>query len=267
MDGEAGGQEFSGGGETQGQAQPETGSINPAWNEMLGALPQEYHSQVVPHLQRWDKGVQDRFQQVHSQYEGYKPFVENQITPDEINFAMGLLNAVNSDPLSVRQALNAWIEQEGIEGGGEGGQQPDFQSYGEQGQQGQFDLTQHPDYQRMSQMVEEMANVMVSQREQEQQSQADQQLDDELNSLKEKFGDYDETFVLARMAAGMPGEQAVQEFFNFANSIRSQQRAPGPKVLGAGGSLPKNDVDVRKMDSKSTRSLVENMLRNASQQT
>src|SRR5215510_13309568 len=85
-----------------------TGAINPAWNEMLGGIPSEYHSQVIPHLQKWDKGVNDRFQQVHSQYEGYRPFIENQVSPEDINFSMGLLNAINNDPIAVQQALNAW---------------------------------------------------------------------------------------------------------------------------------------------------------------
>jgi hypothetical protein len=262
---EVGGQEFSGEapqGQSEGLDTGGSSGINPAWNEMLQAIPEEYHSQVTPHLQKWDKGVQDRFNQVHSQYDGYKPFVENEISPDEIQFAMGLLNAVNNDPLAVREAINSWIEQEGIEKAqGEG------QPQGEQGQQnGQFDLASHPEYQQMSQVVQEMAQILVNQREQEQQSQEDSELDQELSQLAEQHGEFDEPFVLSRMAAGATGEQAVQEYQQFVQQVLSGQRKPGPKVLGGGGSLPQNNIDVKKLDGKERRSLVENMLRAAAQE-
>jgi hypothetical protein len=264
---EDGGQGFSGEGSQGQEFDSGTGTpsgINPAWNEMLQSIPQEHHSQVIPHLQRWDKGVQDRFNQVHSQYEGYKPFVEQQISPDDLNFAMGLLNAVNSDPHAVKQALDSWIEQEGIENPNA---QQEPSQYGEQGQQnGQFDLTSHPEYQQLQQVVEEMAGILVNQREQEQQAQEDQALDDELNSLKQQHGDFDEPFVLSRMAAGASGEDAVQEYQQFVQQVLSGQRRPGPKILGAGGSLPQNNIDVKKLDDKERRGLVENMLRQASQQ-
>lgn len=267
MDEPTGGQGFSGEapqGQTEGLDTGGSSGINPAWSEMLSAIPEEHHSQVIPHLQKWDKGVQDRFNQVHSQYEGYKPFVENQVTPDEIQFAMGLLNAVNSEPHAVRQAIDSWIEQEGIAAPD---QQGEPQPQGEQGQQnGQFDLASHPEYQQMSQVVQEMAQILVGQREQEQQSQEDQQLETELNALREQHGDYDEPFVLSRMAAGKTGEEAVAEYNQFVQQVLSGQRKPGPKVLGGGGSLPQNNIDVKKLDGKERRSLVENMLRAAAQQ-
>lgn len=251
------------GGESFQQVSPQGTGINPAWNEMLGTIPQELHSKVLPHLQKWDQGVQNRFQQVHSQYEPYKPFIDNNVTPSDIEFAMGLVNAINNDPRAVQEALNAWIEQEGIQD--QQAQQGTPGEYYEQGQ-GTPDFTQHPEYQRMQQMVESMADILMTREEEDEQSQADAELDEELTNLREQFGDFDEPFVLSKMMSGMSGEDAVKAWGETVNQILTQQRRPGPKLLGAGGNLPSQQIDVKQMDRKATKNLVAEMLQNASQQ-
>jgi hypothetical protein len=65
---------------------------------LLGVLPSSLHSQVKPVLEKWDKGVQQRFEQVQSQYSPYKSFAEQQVSPNDIEVALGIAQQINADP-------------------------------------------------------------------------------------------------------------------------------------------------------------------------
>lgn len=262
-------------GEAQGQqevTQPaDTGipSINPAWNDALGVIPSQLHSQVIPHFQKWDQNFQSQIQKVHSQYEPYKPFLEAGYQPDDINFGINLAQAIAQNPQQVAQALNEWIQAE----------------YGEEEQQGQnestpqfdpntpdFDITQHPAFQQQDQALRAMAEILLEQREQEQQAQADQELEQEISSLQEKFkdrGEFDLEFVLgvAMNDPEMDLEKAVEKFYERRDAMLQQVRKPGPPVLGSGGTIPSGGFDPRKLDDKSRRALVAQMLQQAKQQS
>ena len=263
------------GGEAQGQqevTQPaDTGipSINPAWNDALGVIPSQLHSQVIPHFQKWDQNFQSQIQKVHSQYEPYKPFLEAGYQPDDINFGINLAQAIAQNPQQVAQALNEWIQAE----------------YGEEEQRGQnestpqfdpntpdFDITQHPAFQQQDQALRAMAEILLEQREQEQQAQADQELEQEISSLQEKFkdrGEFDLEFVLgvAMNDPEMDLEKAVEKFYERRDAMLQQVRKPGPPVLGSGGTIPSGGFDPRKLDDKSRRALVAQMLQQAKQQS
>src|SRR5215510_10893077 len=91
---------------------PEATGINPAWNELLSQIPEDKYSEVTPILDKWDKGVQQRFKSVHDQYAPYKPFMDSGIGTEDINFALGLLNAVQTEPDKVMKALQEWQDNE-----------------------------------------------------------------------------------------------------------------------------------------------------------
>ena len=257
---------------TQEVAPPEstgTPNINPAWEELLGVVPSQLHSQVTPHLQKWDQNYQKSINEVHSQYEPYKPFLEAGYQPDDINFGINLAQAIAQNPQQVAQALNEWIQAE----------------YGEEEQQGQnestpqfdpntpdFDITQHPAFQQQDQALRAMAEILLEQREQEQQAQADQELEQEISSLQEKFkdrGEFDLEFVLgvAMNDPDMDLEKAGEKFYERRDAMLQQVRKPGPPVLGSGGTIPSGGFDPRKLDDKSRRALVAQMLQQAKQQS
>ncbi len=263
------------GGEAQGQqevtpsADTGTPSINPAWNDALSVIPSQLHSQVIPHFQKWDQNFNSQIQKVHSQYEPYKPFLEAGYQPDDISFGVNLAQAIAQNPQQVAQALNEWIQAE----------------YGEEEQQGQnestpqfdpntpdFDITQHPAFQQQDQALRAMAEILLEQREQEQQAQADSELEQEIAELQEKNkerGEFDLEFVLgvAMNDPEMDLEKAVEKFYERRDAMLQQVRKPGPPVLGSGGTIPSGGVDPRKLDDKSRRALVAQMLQQAQQQS
>jgi len=246
-----------------------TPGINPAWNDALSVILSQLHSQVTPHFQKWDDNFNTQIQKVHSQYEPYKPFIESGYTPEDLSFGVSLVQALSSNPQQLAQALNEWVQAE----------------YGEGEQQGQnestpqfdpnnpdFDITSHPAFQQQDQALKAMAQILLDQRQQEQQAQADQALEEEISGLRDKYkdrGDFDLEFVMgvAMNDPDMDLDKAVQRYYETQDRMLGNVRRPGPPVLGSGGAIPNGGVDPRKLDDKDRRALVAQMLQQASQQT
>lgn len=245
------------------QQQNDTG-INPAWNDLLSSVPAGLHSQITPHLTKWDQNFQSKIGEVHSQYEPYKPFIENQVAPDQINYALGILNAIEERPQEVLQALQAYM---GLDIPDEQGQNQNLPPQ-DNGPSDQPDWVNHPEFQRMNEMVNTMAQLLVQQRESEANAQYDSQLESDLSAAKDKFGDYDEEWVLTKLLNNpdMSVEKAVESFKEFENGILSRHRQPGPPVLPAGGSVPNPSFDPTKLGDKDRRATVAQMLQQAAQQ-
>lgn len=239
---------------------PEGTGNNPAWNDFLEVVPSQLHSQVTPVLSKWDQGVQQKINQVHSQYEPYKPFLEEKIAPDQINYALSVIQAIENNPKEVLQALQAYIGEDENAEQGQNNQQPG------DGSTDTPDWLNHPEFKKINDMVTSMAQIMVQQRQTETQAQEDARIEGELKTLKEKHGDFDEQWVLTKALADDGDlDKAVQAYKQFETSVLEKQRQPGPKVLGAGGSVP-NPTSTKGMDSKDRRSIVQQMLANAAQQ-
>ena len=261
----AGGQEYTGGQETgqpQGSGDSEGG--NPAWNEVLQALPTSLHSQVRPALEKWDRGVQQRFEQVQSQYSPYKNFVENKVSPEDIQVALGIAERINTDPQGFFQTFQEmFAEQLGQNQQGQGqpseGTDPEF-DLSDYSQQPQDD----PRIAQLEQQQEMLNQWWIEQQNDKMQKEADEQLDRDLKSLEEKFGQFDQRYVLGLAMAGIPLEQAVQEYQKLVGGARGADPNV-PNVLSPGGGLPAEQVDPKKLDGQATRSLVEQMLRASAQ--
>jgi hypothetical protein len=244
-----------------GQGNFDGGNVNPAWNDVLSIIPTEFHSQVTPHFDKWDKGVQGKISEVHKQYENYKPFVESQISPDDLRMGYGLLQAVYNKPLDVIRAmqqsfgldLSELLEVES----GEEEVETDYAQLPPEVQ------NQLATLQRQS---ETMGQILLKQREEALAAEESKRLDQEITSLKQKYGEFDEEVVLTLMLNGYDSEQAVQRYQQLANNIRSaSNRPPAPQLLGSGGAIPDKSVDPRKLNPKETRNLVAEMLRASAQ--
>jgi hypothetical protein len=246
-----------------------TPNINPAWNDLLGVVPSQLHSQVTPHLQKWDQNYESQIQKVHSQYEPWKPIIDNGATPDDVGFALSLMEAISNEPQQVITALQEWVQQldngEVVEQQGQNGSNP-------QSPNDPYDLSNNPAYKQMESAVQSMAQILLDQKTQEQQAQEDAALEQELSDLKEKYkdrGEFDENYVfgIALNDPDMSLEQAVEKFFEIQDKILQNARQPGPPVLGSGGAFPNTNLDTRKLGSSDTKALVANLLQQAQQNT
>lgn len=243
-------------------------SINPAWKDVLEIVPEAFHSQVTPHLQKWDKNYQEGINKVHSQYEPYKPYIDGGVTPEQLNYALQVAEAIEQRPQEVIEALQEYYNTVNPQANTQ--QAQGGANTGEQGQVDQEipEFLQHPEIQKLQKTVETMANIMVQQNHMTQEQQEDQALSQELDRLHTEKGDFDEEWVLTRAAnnPNIPIEKHVDAYNEFVTGLIAQQRRPpGPKVMGAGGNAPDNQVDVKKLDDKGRREMVANLLRDANQ--
>lgn len=234
-------------------------SINPAWNDALSVIPPELHSQVTPYFQKWDQNYQNGIQKVHSQYEPFKPYVEQGLDAEQINYALSVMQAIENNPQEVLTALQTYM---GLD-----------EEQGQEDQPADFDdetpeYLKDPEITRMREMVDTMAELLVQQRQQEVEAQEDTRLETELAQAKETHGEYNEEWVIRAMIAdeNLTVDEAVKQFKALETSILQRQRQPGPKVLGAGGSVPNSTLDPKKLNPQEKRALMVQMLQQQAQQ-
>lgn len=239
------------------------GGLNPAWSELLDKLPTSLHSLVTPTLSKWDRNHQESINKVHSQYEPWKNFNEKGLQPDQLDYAWQVYQAIETRPQDVLKSLQEYMDAQNPEKAN-----VEQQGLGDETEEIPQEFLNHPEFQRMNQMVETMAQLLVQQKTAEAEAQADQELEQEISSLKEKHGDFDVDMVL-RHALTTDGniEKALEEIRAYEQKVLSQQRKPGPKVLGAGGTAPNSQMDVKKLDDKGRRNLVAEMLKASAEQS
>lgn len=259
------------GGQVQGDPPADPGNApgpNPAWGDVLGIIPEQYHAAITPHFTKWDQSAQQRIEQANSQvqaYEGFKPFIEHGIDPLELENGLRLMYEMNNDPAKVYNALG---QAYGLAGnpGNEGAGADNGEGEGAQN-------FQDPRYETLQQNLELVNKIILEDHNAKEAAKADAELDRELSSLSEKFkdqGGIDERYVLAMMQNGMTGEQAAQSYVEFRNNLLQNNPRPfAPNVMGGsqgGSGYPSQQIDPTKLNGKETRGLVEQMLRAAAGQ-
>ncbi len=251
------------------QGQQDEIKLNPAWNTVLDKLPAQYRGMITPELKQWDRNYNEGIQKVHSQYAEYKPFLEQQVAPDDINNSLLIYNALNDNPQALIQQLIEYykyeIPQQGGQGQGDPQQQP--QELDEEGIP--YDITQHPEFQRMAQLVELMGQNTLQQNEQLMQQQAEETLDQEFNTAHDTHGNFDDTWVAQMMyAQGVDIDTAVQAYQQHIQQAVQSYRAPGqnaPVMMGGGGGLPSQQTPIGQLDAAGRKKLIAETLAHARQ--
>lgn len=256
----------------QGNGQQPQQQGNPAWKELLDIMPSNLHPQMQPVLDKWEQGVQQRFQQHAEQMQRYEPYqalIDNNVPMDYIEQALSVAQLIDENPQGFMQQLQA------IFGGDEGQQYeqgPNGQEYDYGDQEGtfeqqQWDLSQDPRFQELQQHQDLLAQHIAGQMQAEQEAQEDAELDEMLDSLRQQYGDYDERYVITMAASGMHPEEAVKAYHEMVNNIRSQPRADAnlPRIVSPSNGMPSEQVDVANLSDADRRKLVQNILSQASQ--
>lgn len=236
---------------------------HPAWKEILSVLPEEYQQAITPKLKEWDAGVTKRFQEIHSQYEplkDFEPLLTQGLDADTFSQAVGLYQALNSDPEAVYKALGEAYgfvaEQES---------EDDEDDYSEIPKAIQEQLA------RQERALEYMAEQLQEQKQAEQQYELQTELENYMEGLRDSYGDFDEDYVLTKIANGEDGEVAVRRYQEITGTnVPKLSTKTAPKVLGTSsgvgsGGVPTTALELSKLSDKDTRSLVEQALRAASQ--
>jgi len=85
-------------------------TINPAWNELLGILPDPFKPLVTPHLRKWDKN----FTEVQTKYKPFDTFLEQGVNPEDLTNAYQVFRVLNDNPRAIYDRM---VETFGAEWG------------------------------------------------------------------------------------------------------------------------------------------------------
>lgn len=246
---------------------------NPAWNDLLDVIPSEFHPMVKPTLEKWDSGVNKRFETVHSQYAPYKPFIEQQVTPDEINAAMQMMNLLATDPRKVYDKLGEFYGSEWGIGSGQGQPNtPDDDEFDlDGGQQQEMDLANNPYIKQIEEQQNTIAKFLAAQVEREERAKIDAEIDEQFNKVQTKYGELSQEDVNIIVSIATTQDKTVEEaaevLFGRLGQVQQQSPSAGlPPIVPTGGGVPNAPINPAELSPKDTRALVENILRNAAQQ-
>jgi hypothetical protein len=96
--------------ETATQEPEETAKSHPAHEKLLSELPEAWHAKVTPHLQEFDRNVQQQLEK----FSPFKQFVDDGVDPAFLVQSMQLAKAIASDPVTVHQNLTNALMQQGL---------------------------------------------------------------------------------------------------------------------------------------------------------
>jgi len=246
---------------------------NPAWNDVLSQVPEQYHSAMTQEFQKWDSAAQQKIEAANQQvkaFEPYKAFLDNQIPADEMENGLRLMYELNTNPQQVYDALGqayGLTPQQVQQVAQQQGMVPDPNSQQQgQGQQSNSQPQQQyqdPRFDKLQQGIELVSQIVLSDQQQKQQAQEDARLSQELKSLETQHGNFDERFVLAMMQNGMNGADAVKAFQSMRTEILQNGNSFAPDIIGSssgGTGYPSQQIDPTKLTGTATRDLVKQIL-------
>ena len=246
-------------GENGGEAIEAPGP-NPAWNDVLSVLPEQFHGVVTPHFQKWDQAAQSRIEAANAKvkdYEPYQGFVDHGIEAGEIENSLRLMYEINNNPQKVWEALAQTYNL----GAGTGNEQTPAANEGEPPN------FQDPRFNELQQGIELVSQIVLQDQQAKASAKADAEVDSEIESIKAEFADnggIDERFILGMMRNGLDATHIAQTWTEMRNGPLQNNPLPfAPNVMGNSGGgtgLPSQAIDPTKLSGKGTRDLVAQML-------
>lgn len=253
--------------ETSGTPAPETGG-NPAWEPFRSEFDPITYSRLEPLLKDLDRGVQQRFEKNAQEYGWAKDLVGQGLQPEYVQQAVSFAQMVQEQPEAIYEKLHAYLSETGrlpnaatqevlAKEVANEQQGTDPTAEGADPAQG-FQLP--PEVQKqldeLNQFKEQQQKFIEEQAAAEQARQEDEQLANEITSLRDahpEYSDEDIREVLNRALlkmeqTGQPVSlaDADQEYIAHLNRIRSTPR-PGqlaPTLLPTSGGAPTSAAPV-----------------------
>lgn len=237
---------------------------NPAWDNLLGKLPEQYRQAILPELKTWDQNYDSGIQKVHSQYEPWKAFADNGVEPDEVNNAMLVWQAMNDDPQKFIKTVMDYYQFSPDGGQGQNPQQPQD----ENSDDGiPYDVAQDPRFQQMEQMVQLLSQNAMTQYESQTAAQVENEVAQMFTDAQQRHGEFDEAYVaqLLMVNEDMDIDTAIQMQRERDQQIVQNYRSPGqnaPVLMGGGGGVPSQQTRVSGLSDSQRRNLIVQTLNN-----
>lgn len=215
---------------------------NPAWNDDLSVVPEEFH----PHL----KGVflkKDQYtQEVQQKFAPFKEFAEQGVKPEDIQQALQFAHFLNTNPRGVFDFLDKQYNYSNAN-----------QSQGAPAEQQEevdlndplanIDISKNPQFKQIAEQQQIIQQAFESQQRAQQEAAMDKQVQSEIAAIQTSYPTLDPreviTRALGKQAAGITKEvdleasaKELSEMFKTVNTAPSRGSS-APPVLGR-SSLP-----------------------------
>jgi len=252
------------------QSQPQTtapGEDLGLSNQFLSNIPAADRAVVGRYIKDWDAGVTKKFQSYADRIKKYEALgPEDQLT-QYVNFA----NNFRANPEAVFRLMWEGLQEQY----GEGFEQEllrilaveqEMNEYNPFDEQQDYEQQEYDPNEVFQQNVVSELEELRSWREQQEAAAAEaeefEQLDQVLGAMHQRFGDFDDDFILLRLGNHGDINRAMQEWNQMVQKYGgggSPQRQ-APKVMGGQGGVPTDNVDITKLRGKERRAVIANML-------
>lgn len=189
--------------ETETTSNPD---YNPSWKELMDDLPDDFiRSRVKPHLEKFDKNNNSRFEKVQQQYEPYKPLIDHQIPFQDIQQAFQLRQRITENP---REVFDYLAQHLGIDLSALNNQPTERQGLDNQGEE---EEPLDPRIVEMQKQQQALLNFSAQQWQKEQEFQRQQQEAQWYNEVKQGLDSENITDKQERNMAVQFGLMVAQE--------------------------------------------------------
>lgn len=265
---------------------PQSTGFNPAWEPLREAIGEDFfNTHAMPVLKGMDESAHTRITNLNNElkgFEGFKPFVEQGLTPQAIQQSMELAQLIEANPQQVYDFLGQHLGVAPV------GEEPEGLEQFGAGQDGAMQLPQAVLDQLAASQQFQQEYMAEQQRQQEMQQQAQweaeatQQLDQEMSTFLQRNptfteADKGELFraqydLLKRLEAQginrMPtldeaAAELQQRAAYFTQRFGAGNGAPNPLPTTTGGDIPGQQPNVAKMSKHDLNDLVAQTLATA----
>lgn len=239
------------------------------YDSYVAKFPEELHPVAREIFKEWDAGVSKRFEGLHSEVKQYKDTTETwqdviqNSDPDSVRQAVALAQAIEQNPEAVLRSMADAFSIDLTNGQGTG-EPVDSSALDD------ADITSHPKFKELEQGLGTIAEILLEQRRKEEDDANEKALNNLLSDMEKQHGKFDTPYITFLLGQGLEPDQAIEQWKSVINEAASVKLTPGndaPVVLGAGGGLPSNQVEVSKLSDSDTRRAVAAILEAANRET
>lgn len=243
----------SGTGQEQGQGDGYSSLVE----DFLKDIPEADKNVVQQYVKGWDDKVQQQFTKRADEIKAYKELGE----VDDIKAAKEVYRLINEAPDYVLRELARELKIELPATTPPGNKPAESQPPAKD----QVPLQGLPkevqeELQQLRDLVKQVATVQVSSNQQQKEKEEQEALDAYLGKLREDHGEFDNDYVLAKMANGVEGVEAVKAFHALTGGGGNSSKPKTPPPLAGGGVIPTQAQKVTEMSRKETVDLVASVL-------
>ena len=225
---------------------------NPAWNDALQVIPEEFHPHLKSNFSKWDKYTQE----VQQSFAPYKSFAEQGVKPEEIQQALQFAHFLNTNPRGVFDFLDKQYNYSNANNS-QGAPAEQQEEVDLNDPLANLDISKNPQFKQIAEQQQAIQQAFEQQQKAQQDAAMDAQVQKEIAAIQTSYPTLDPreviTRALGKQAAGITKDVDLEASAKELQTMFAATNAPSrgssaPPVLGR-SSLPSS----QKKPSEMTR--------------